>query len=125
MAVAAFGQANLIEDPNLFYAVAIVQPPHATEEVADTLIAEVEKLKMESITEHELQPGSRPGQRRRIRGQAADHHRACESQQAGELEPAERGREQVRRLHHPPLGAASGFVIAVRTWSSQRPLTSR
>ena len=28
MAVAAFGQANLIEDPNLFYAVAIVQPPH-------------------------------------------------------------------------------------------------
>src|SRR5713226_1701520 len=27
IAVAAFGQANLIEDPNLFYAVAIVQPP--------------------------------------------------------------------------------------------------
>ena len=26
LAVAAFGGANLIEDPNLFYAVAIVQP---------------------------------------------------------------------------------------------------
>ena len=26
LAVAAFGQANLIEHPNLFYAVAIVQP---------------------------------------------------------------------------------------------------
>src|SRR5262249_35122497 len=34
MAVAAFGQANLIEHPNLFYTVAIVQPPHTTEEVA-------------------------------------------------------------------------------------------
>src|SRR5438034_7051733 len=32
MAVAAFGQANLIEDPNLFYAVAIVQPGHTPEE---------------------------------------------------------------------------------------------
>ena len=30
MAVAAFGDANLIEDPNLFYAVAIVQPGHTT-----------------------------------------------------------------------------------------------
>ena len=30
IAVAAFGQANLIEDPNLFYAVAIVQPGHTT-----------------------------------------------------------------------------------------------
>src|SRR5205809_1526769 len=55
MAVAAFGNANLIEDPNLFYAVAIVQPPHTTQEAADALIAELEKLKAEPITEHELQ----------------------------------------------------------------------
>ncbi|PYR61047.1 MAG: hypothetical protein DMF91_10790 [Acidobacteria bacterium] len=55
MAVAAFGQANLIEDPNLFYAVAIVQPPHTPQEAADALIAELEKLKAEPITEHELQ----------------------------------------------------------------------
>src|SRR5918911_1299698 len=32
MAVAAFGNANLIEDPNLFYAVAIVAPGHAPDE---------------------------------------------------------------------------------------------
>src|SRR3954468_24234312 len=31
MAVAAFGNANLIEDPNLFYAVAIVAPGHTPE----------------------------------------------------------------------------------------------
>ena len=55
MAVAAFGNANLIEDPNLFYAVAIVQPGHTTAEAAEALIAEVERLKAEPITEHELQ----------------------------------------------------------------------
>jgi zinc protease len=55
MAVAAFGQANLIEDPNLFYAVAIVQPPHTTEEVANALITEMERLKTDSIAVHELQ----------------------------------------------------------------------
>jgi zinc protease len=55
MAVAAFGSANLIEDPNLFYAVAIVQPGHTTEEVASALIAEFDRLKSEPITDHELQ----------------------------------------------------------------------
>ncbi len=55
-AVAAFGNANLIEDPNLFYAVAIVQAPHTTQETADALIAEIEKLKgAETVTDHELQ----------------------------------------------------------------------
>jgi zinc protease len=55
MAVAAFGNANLIEDPNLFYAVAIVQPGRSPEEVATTLIAELDRLKSEPITDHELQ----------------------------------------------------------------------
>src|SRR5712664_4102137 len=55
LAVAAFGQANLIEDPNLFYAVAIVQPGNKTEDVANTLIAEMERLKTEPITDRELQ----------------------------------------------------------------------
>ena len=47
MAVAAFGQANLIEDPNLFYAVAIVSPGHTTDEVTAALIAELDRLKAE------------------------------------------------------------------------------
>jgi zinc protease len=55
MAVAAFGTANIIEDPNLFYAVGIVQPGHTTEEVASALIAEFDRLKSEPITQHELQ----------------------------------------------------------------------
>ena len=55
IAVTAFGQANLIEDPNLFYAVAIVQPGHRPEEAADALIEELDRLKTESVSDHELQ----------------------------------------------------------------------
>jgi zinc protease len=55
LAVAAFGEANLIEDPNLFYAVAIVQPGHTPQEAAAALIAEFERLKTEPISERELQ----------------------------------------------------------------------
>jgi zinc protease len=55
IAVTAFGQANLIEHPNLFYAVAIVQPGRSPEEAADALIEELDRLKAEPITDHELQ----------------------------------------------------------------------
>jgi predicted Zn-dependent peptidase len=55
MCVAAFGEANLIEDPNLFYVVGIVQPGHTTDEVANALIAEMDRLKADPISDHELQ----------------------------------------------------------------------
>jgi zinc protease len=55
IAVAAFGQANLIEHPNLFYAVAIVQPGQKPETAAEALIAELDRLKTEPISDHELQ----------------------------------------------------------------------
>src|SRR5262245_22450538 len=55
LAVAAFGGANLIEDPNLFYAVAIVRPGQSPQAAIDALIAELERLKAEPISEHELQ----------------------------------------------------------------------
>jgi zinc protease len=54
IALAASGEANLIEDPNLFYALAIVQPGQRPEAAADALIAEFDRLKAEPITEHEL-----------------------------------------------------------------------
>jgi zinc protease len=78
MAVAAFGQANLIEDPNLFYAVAIVQPPHQPEEVLNTLIAEVEKLKTESITDHELQRAKNQFARDYIVGRESNQSKASQ-----------------------------------------------
>ena len=55
IALAAFGGGNIIEDPNLFFAVAIVQPGHTTEEAANALIAELDKLRNEPVTAAELQ----------------------------------------------------------------------
>jgi zinc protease len=55
LAVAAFGGPNLIEDPNLFSAVAIVQPGRTPAEVIAALIAEFDRLKNEPISERELQ----------------------------------------------------------------------
>jgi zinc protease len=55
LALAAFGGGNIIEDPNLFYAVAIVQPGHTTEQTIAALIAELEQLRTEPITAAELQ----------------------------------------------------------------------
>src|SRR5262249_9215072 len=42
-------------DPNLFYAVAIVQPGHTPEQAITALSHELERLKNEPITERELQ----------------------------------------------------------------------
>jgi len=76
LAVAAFGQANLIEDPNLFYAVAIVQPGNKTEDVANTLIAEMERLKTEPITDRELQRSKNQFARDYILGRESNQQKA-------------------------------------------------
>jgi zinc protease len=55
LAVAAFGGGNLIEDPNLFYAVAIVQPGKTPEDAITALIEELDRLKAEPISPRELQ----------------------------------------------------------------------
>jgi zinc protease len=55
LALAAFGGGNIIEDPNLFFAVAIVQPGKTPEEVTNALIAELDKLRKEPISPAELQ----------------------------------------------------------------------
>jgi zinc protease len=55
IALSAFGSGNLIEDPNLFYAVAIVQPGKTPQEAEAALIAEFERLKTEGVTTQELQ----------------------------------------------------------------------
>ena len=55
IALAAFGGANLIEDPNLFYAVAIVQPGHTPREAVLALEAELDRLRNEAVSAAELQ----------------------------------------------------------------------
>jgi zinc protease len=53
--VSAFGGGNIIEEPNLFFAVALVAPGHSPDEVEKALIAEFDKLRSEPIPERELQ----------------------------------------------------------------------
>jgi len=55
LALAAFGGGNLIEHPNLFYAVAIVQPGKTPEQVIQALIDELDRLRIEPVPERELQ----------------------------------------------------------------------
>jgi len=76
LAVAAFGGPNLIEDPNLFYAVAIVSPGRTPAEAADALIAEFEQLKNEPISERELQRAKNQFSRDYILGRESDEQKA-------------------------------------------------
>jgi zinc protease len=55
LALTAFGGANIIEDPNLFYAVAIVNPGQSPAAVEKALIGELDRLQKEPIGERELQ----------------------------------------------------------------------
>jgi predicted Zn-dependent peptidase len=55
LALTAFGQANLIEHPNLFYVVAIVNPGQTPAAVEKALIAEIDRVKAEGVTARELQ----------------------------------------------------------------------
>jgi zinc protease len=78
MCVAAFGTANLIEDPNLFYVVGLVQPGHTTDEVAAALIEELDRLKAEPITDHELQRAKNQFSRDYILGRESDQQKALQ-----------------------------------------------
>jgi len=55
VAFTAFGGGNIVEDPNLFFAVAIVQPGHTPEEAELALVGELERLRDEPVTGKELQ----------------------------------------------------------------------
>jgi len=55
LALTAFGGGNIIEHPNLFFAIAIVNPGQTPAAVEKALINELDRLKAEGITERELQ----------------------------------------------------------------------
>ncbi len=78
LAVAAFGGANLVENPNLFYAVAIVQPGQTPEDATNALIAELERLKNESISARELQRTKNQFARDYILGRESNQQKALQ-----------------------------------------------
>jgi zinc protease len=54
IALAALGMDNIVEHPNLFYAIAIVQPGHTAAEAELALAAELDRLRNEPVAESEL-----------------------------------------------------------------------
>src|SRR3954465_11422513 len=76
IALAAFGGGNIIEDPNLFFAVAIVQPGHTTEEAATSLIEELDRLRTEPLPAAELQQAKNQFARDYILGRETDQNKA-------------------------------------------------
>ena len=76
LALAAFGGGNIIEDPNLFFAVAIVQPGHTPDEAAKELIEELDRLRNEPITAAELQQAKNQFARDYILGRESNQSKA-------------------------------------------------
>ncbi|MGE3705549.1 MAG: M16 family metallopeptidase [Vicinamibacterales bacterium] len=85
LAVAAFGGANLIEHPNLFYAVAIVQPGQAPEDAIAALIGELDRLKAEPISDRDLQRTKNQFTRDYILGRESNQQKASQLAHASVL----------------------------------------
>ena len=122
IAVSAFGGGNIIEEPNLFFAVALVQRGHTPEEAERALIAEFDKLRAEPVSERELQraknqffrdyitrPRIHPGQGRAAGARGGHPPRRHDGgRRGGDVQRSEGGRRAARgpNLFHP--GESSG-----------------
>ena len=78
MAVAAFGEAKLIEHPNLFYAVAIVQQGHTPDEVLKEMQTTIDRVKTEGVTADELNRAKRQFARDYVFGRDTDQNKALQ-----------------------------------------------
>jgi zinc protease len=78
IALAAFAEEKLIEHPNLFYAVAIVQPGHTTDEVQKALQFEMDRIKTEGVTAEELSRAKRQFARDYILGRETVQQKALQ-----------------------------------------------
>src|SRR5688500_2824925 len=76
IALAAFGEAKLIEHPNLFFTVAIVQPGHTPDEVLRELQVQLERVRNEGVTAAELNRAKRQFARDYILGRETVRQKA-------------------------------------------------
>jgi zinc protease len=76
VALAAGGVGNIIEQPNLFYAFALVQPGQTPAAAEKGLITELERLKTEPVTDHELQRAKNQFARDYIMGRESNQQKA-------------------------------------------------
>ena len=70
------GEAKVIEQPNLMYAVAIVQPGNRPEDVVKELIAQFDRLKTEPVSDAELNRAKRQWARDYILGRETVQQKA-------------------------------------------------
>ena len=78
IALSAFGSASISEDPNLFFAVAVVQAGHSVDEAEAALVAELERLAREPVTGRELQRARNQVARDYIVGRASAQEKATQ-----------------------------------------------
>jgi zinc protease len=76
IAVAAFGSANILQDPNLFYAVAIVPAGQSLQDVEREMLAQFESVKTDGVTAHELERAKNQFMRDYIIGRESDEQKA-------------------------------------------------
>jgi len=75
-AVAAFGSANILQDPNLFYAVAIVPAGQSLPDVEHEMLAQFESVKTDGVSAHELERAKNQFMRDYIIGRESDEQKA-------------------------------------------------
>jgi zinc protease len=78
IALTASGSGNIIEDPNLFYGVAILQPGQTPETAERALVAEFDKLKNEPVSERELQRTKNQFARDYVLGRVSNEDKATQ-----------------------------------------------
>ena len=124
-AFTAFGGGNIIEHPNLFFAVAIVQPGCTTAQVERALVAELDRLKTEPVSDHELQRAKNQFARDYILGRETNQSKASQLAHAavihdniktadGEFEIfAEMSAEDVQRVANTYFRPENRLVLTV------------
>ncbi|HAK55396.1 MAG: pitrilysin family protein [Vicinamibacterales bacterium] len=76
LALAAFGQGDIVEDPSLFFAVALVQPGRSPAEAERALRDELERLKTEFVSPRELERVKNQFARDYILGRTSNQQKA-------------------------------------------------
>jgi zinc protease len=76
IAVAAFGSANILQDPNLFYAVAIAPAGQSLQAVEREMLAQFDNVKTDGVTAHELERAKNQFMRDYIIGRETDEQKA-------------------------------------------------
>ncbi|HYS26752.1 MAG TPA: pitrilysin family protein [Vicinamibacterales bacterium] len=76
IAVAAFGSANILQDPNLFYAVAIVPAGQSLATVEREMLSQFDSVKTEGVSAHELERAKNQFMRDYIIGRESDEQKA-------------------------------------------------